>query len=45
MIRSVRGSEFFLCDRSRVEPSLYAKYPRLPVLRCGGHERDAAKRP
>ena len=37
VIRSDRGSEFYLCERSFTEPE-YAKYPRLPVLRCAGYE-------
>jgi len=32
-----RGSRFSLCRRSRTEPE-YPKYPRLPVVACGGHE-------
>jgi hypothetical protein len=35
LIGSRRGSRFLLCERSRLEP-YYAKYPRLPVLRCAG---------
>jgi hypothetical protein len=31
-----------MCLRSREEPERYAKYPRLPVRRCHGHERTAA---
>ncbi|MGC4092463.1 MAG: hypothetical protein QM756_32215 [Polyangiaceae bacterium] len=37
-IRSAKGSEFWLCRRAEAEPTLYAKYPRLPVLRCSGFE-------
>lgn len=33
-----RGSHFHLCERSRHEAA-YPRYPRLPVLRCPGHER------
>lgn len=36
-IESLRGSEFWLCERSRSEPS-YPKYPRLPVLACRGFD-------
>ncbi|MXW65361.1 MAG: hypothetical protein F4Y00_11315 [Bacteroidetes bacterium SB0662_bin_6] len=32
-------SRFYLCKRSRTDPT-YPKYPRLPVLRCGGYERE-----
>ncbi|MEA3199841.1 MAG: hypothetical protein QOE90_1269 [Thermoplasmata archaeon] len=31
-------SAFWLCRRSATEPERYARYPRLPVLRCVGHE-------
>jgi hypothetical protein len=37
-VRTGRGSEFSLCRRSRTDPA-YAKYPRVPVLRCPGFER------
>jgi len=33
---SSRGSEFSLCQRSREEPDVFPKYPRLPVLNCSG---------
>ena len=32
-------SRFYLCKRSRTDPA-YPKYPRLPVLRCDGYERE-----
>jgi len=35
-IESVRGSVFYLCERSNSD-SRFPKYPRLPVLRCPGH--------
>ncbi|MBZ5600996.1 MAG: hypothetical protein LAO79_01680 [Acidobacteriia bacterium] len=35
IIRSDRGSVFYLCERSFTDPN-YAKYPRLPVLSCPG---------
>jgi hypothetical protein len=37
--RQVRGanSRFWLCERSRTDPR-FPRYPRLPVLRCAGHE-------
>ena len=38
IVRTGRGSEFSLCRRSRTDPA-YAKYPRVPVLRCPGFER------
>jgi hypothetical protein len=40
IVRTGRGSEFSLCRRSKTDPA-YPKYPRLPVLRCPGHERRA----
>jgi len=30
-------SAFWLCERSKTDPR-YERYPRLPVLSCGGHE-------
>ena len=38
-IRSDRGSEFLRCGLSDTDPS-FPKYPRLPVLRCSGYERQ-----
>jgi len=37
---SGRGSVFWRCARSERDPS-FPKYPRLPVLRCAGHEPSA----
>jgi hypothetical protein len=37
---SSKGSEFWRCGRADREPA-FAKYPRLPVLRCPGHEPGA----
>lgn len=38
-------SAFWMCGRHAAEPARFAKYPRLPVLRCGGFgpadEREA----
>jgi hypothetical protein len=39
-IASARSS-FLRCARAGVDPR-YAKYPRLPVLACPGHEAAAA---
>ena len=36
VIRTDRGSRFYLCRLSAVDPQ-YPKYPRLPVLVCAGH--------
>lgn len=38
IVRTGRGSEFSLCRLSRTDPR-FAKYPRVPVLRCTGFER------
>jgi hypothetical protein len=37
-LRSSKGSDFWLCERSRSDPK-YRKYPQLPVVSCPGHER------
>jgi len=37
IIRSDRGSVFYLCRRSATDPN-YAQYPRLPVVSCRGYE-------
>jgi hypothetical protein len=37
-IRSGRGSVFRLCLLHERDPR-FPKYPRLPVLECGGHEK------
>ena len=39
VVRNTRGSEFSLCERSRTDPA-YPRYPRVPVMRCAGHEPD-----
>ena len=36
VISTTRGSTFSLCLRAKDDPR-YAKYPRLPVVRCAGH--------
>ncbi len=43
-IENDRGSVFFHCGRSKLEPR-YPKYPRLPVLRCEGYEARSTDRP
>jgi hypothetical protein len=44
VVRNTRGSVFSLCERSRSDAS-FPRYPRLPVERCRGFEReDAATR-
>lgn len=37
---SDRGSCFLLCGRAAEDPR-FARYPRLPVLRCAGFETAA----
>jgi hypothetical protein len=37
IVTNTRGSRFSLCERSRTDPN-YPRYPRLPVLKCAGHE-------
>ena len=39
-IESGRGSTFWLCERSFVDPR-YPKYPPLPVRACAGYEVQA----
>ena len=41
VITSDRGSEFWLCERSRIDPA-YPRFPRLPVLVCAGYEPQEA---
>lgn len=36
-VESARGSVFWRCERSATDAA-FAKYPRLPVLRCDGYE-------
>jgi len=37
IIESRRGSRFYLCELSKVDPR-FPKYPPLPVARCSGYE-------
>ena len=37
---SSKGSEFWRCGRADHDPE-FPKYPRLPVVRCAGHEPAA----
>ena len=39
LVRNTRGSTFSLCERSKLEPDRYPRYPRLPVERCAGYEK------
>lgn len=36
-IESVRGSTFYLCERSASDQR-FQKYPSLPVIQCSGHQ-------
>ena len=36
LINTPRGSTFYLCRLSETDPR-FAKYPRLPVVRCAGY--------
>jgi|SRR5882762_8492178 hypothetical protein len=37
-IESSQGSIFYLCELSHCDPR-FPKYPRLPVLSCGGYKK------
>jgi hypothetical protein len=37
-VPNTRGSVFSLCERSRDEPNLFARYPRIPVTDCRGYQ-------
>jgi hypothetical protein len=39
-IASPRGSVFILCELSVTDPR-FPKYPRLPVLSCGGYKKTS----
>ena len=47
-LASSRGSTFYLCLLSE-QNAAFPRYPRLPVLRCGGFEKaekaDEGQRP
>ena len=36
-VRTDRGAVYYQCQRAATDPR-YAKYPRLPVIHCPGHE-------
>jgi len=38
-VRSGKGSVFFLCRMSQVDPR-FPKYPNLPVRACAGFEEE-----
>jgi hypothetical protein len=37
-VTSARGSTFYLCRRSFVDPR-FPRYPAIPVMACAGFER------
>jgi len=37
IIESKRGSRFYMCELSKVDPA-FPKYPPLPVLKCSGYQ-------
>jgi hypothetical protein len=37
VVQSSHGSTYYLCRLAETDPR-FAKYPRLPVLRCAGYE-------
>ncbi len=39
VIRTPRGSTFYLCRLSETDPR-FAKYPRLPVVQCAGYTKE-----
>lgn len=39
-VESAKGSTYWLCELSRTD-ARFARYPRLPVLTCAGHEPRA----
>ncbi len=38
LIRTGRGNEFSMCERSKSQPEHFPKYPPVPVLECPGYE-------
>ena len=42
-VDSARGSQFLLCGLSETD-ARFAKYPRLPVIRCAGYEPNTELR-
>jgi hypothetical protein len=43
VITSARGSTFYLCRLSAVDPR-FPKYPRIPVLACTGFREAGTKK-
>jgi len=44
VVRSARGSSFWLCELSRVDPA-FPRYPPLPVVRCTGFAPKPVEQP
>jgi hypothetical protein len=42
LIRTGRGSVFSMCLRSKTDER-FPKYPRIPVERCPGYEREVSE--
>ncbi|HXF11629.1 MAG TPA: hypothetical protein VN517_00630 [Terriglobales bacterium] len=40
LITSDRDSTFYMCQRSAWDKN-FAKYPRLPVVRCLGYDKNS----
>ena len=43
LITSSRGATFYMCQLSLSDPG-FPRYPRLPVITCGGYEPDELTR-
>jgi hypothetical protein len=41
-VASARGSVFWLCRLAAADPA-FARYPRLPVLRCPGYRSSPSE--
>ena len=44
LVPTTRGPVYSRCERSRSEPDVFPRYPRLPVLECAGYERVLSER-
>jgi hypothetical protein len=44
VVNNTRGSSFSLCQRSKIEPDRYPRYPRIPVRECPGYEPELSPR-
>ena len=42
IVANARGSVFYMCQLADTDPR-FAKYPRLPVIRCAGYEKVETK--